>query len=87
MPEYHQVGDKYVSDRGKFYMDKRERAPKEGPREYIKESEQSYSENYGRIFGTPVCEVCGVEVLRGRSYCDKHKDGKNGRKKKSSKQS
>lgn len=75
-------GKPHMTDKGKFYTEKRKRLPKEGPREYNVQSERSYNSGYDKVFGVPVCEVCGKEVLRGRNRCDNHKDTKCKKKKK-----
>jgi len=65
-----------MSDKGRFYTNKRYRRPKEGPRTFQAGSENSYSSNYDRVFNTWTCSECGLEVLRNREYCDKHEGTK-----------
>jgi hypothetical protein len=63
-----------MTERGKFYTEKRNRRPKEGPRKYQKTSEERYQEGMDKIFGVPTCSVCGIEVLRNKTTCDEHKE-------------
>lgn len=75
---YHKVGDKLISDKGKWYQDKAKRPPKEGARAFIPESERAFDSNYQAIWGTHTCEVCGAEVLFKQTRCDEHKGQSNG---------
>lgn len=73
MQEYHKLPDgRFISDKGKYYMDKRDKHPKEGIRTYIAGEDEKFAETHKKVFGTYTCEVCGVEVLFKRTRCDKH---------------
>ena len=64
-------GGQYLySDKGRFYMDRREN-PKKGIRKPTPGQEKKYSEGYSKAFGVPVCSVCGVEVeVKSIKVCD-----------------
>lgn len=57
------------SEKNKFYLDKRKRGPKEGPRVHRQGDMEKFDKGMDRLFGVPKCS-CGKEILRGRSTCD-----------------
>lgn len=63
-------GKPVMSEKGKWYQDRRKAGPKSGSRAYLPGDKDKQDEGYSRIFGTPTCTVCKVEVLRGRATCD-----------------
>jgi len=63
-----------MSDKSKWYEKKRNGNSKSGSRVYSNGDQEKAEAGHARIFGTPSCAVCGVEVLRGRATCDSCQD-------------
>jgi hypothetical protein len=59
-----------MSEKGKWYQDRRKAGPKSGSRTYLPGDKEKQESGHERIWGTPKCVVCGVEVLKGRTTCD-----------------
>ena len=59
-----------MSEKSQWYEKKRNGNSKSGSRTFVSGDQEKANEGYDRIFGSPKCTVCGVEVLKGRVTCD-----------------